>query len=335
MNLRGLSGLCIPVVFLAIACGTSSGSDGASQNNNLTEKQDSGRSLPPMTLALTFDDGPGPRTKELSAYLKDQGIAVGFFMMGMNATGKDDVMKQVNDDGHVIGNHTWDHPLLTKLQSPAIQTELQRTDDVITPFLKGNMRMFRAPFGGWSPGIADALNTTSLSAYVGSIFWDIGGDMTATHAADWACWGQKLTIDDCGSRYIQEIHDRGSRGIVLMHDIHSHTIDMVKLIVPKLKAEGFKFVRIDQVPDVNAQLVAKGVQPLPAAGAAAATTPPSECGDDGTYCGQLVGKDPGSLFACKGHRLQPSCQCSGACSGAAQASSCDCAVGEPGVVASP
>ena len=334
MKLRHAAIVAPVFALAALACGSSDqAADPDGSGSAFSEKQSSGRSLPPMTLALTFDDGPGPRTKELSSYLKSQGIASGFFMMGQNAQGKSDVMKQVNDDGHIIGNHTWDHPLLTKLSASAVQTELQRTDDVIGPFLKGNMRMFRAPFGGWSPATADHLNKTPLAKYVGSIFWDIGGDLTATHAADWACWGAaKLTIEQCGDRYIREIHDRGDHGVVLMHDIHSNTIDMVKVIVPKLKALGYKFVRIDQVPDINAQLIANGATPSAESGVTSPPAPPPECAADGMLCGALVGKDPHTLFSCKSHRLDPACVCQGDCNATAHGSECDCAAGEPGAL---
>jgi hypothetical protein len=268
-------------------------------------------------------------------------------MEGVNAKGKEEVMKQVNADGHVIGNHTFDHPLLTRLSSEQVLGEVQRTDDVLGPFLTGGMKMFRAPFGGWSPKISDSLNKTPLKDYVGSIFWDIGGDLTATHAADWACWGKKLSVEECGKRYLREIHDRGA-GIVLMHDIHSKTIDMVKQIVLVLKEQGFTFVRIDQVPGVNAQLALAGAHPLPAVGALPDAThahafhvrgePPasvSECGEDAIVCGSRVGRDDGTLYRCTGHRLFTACECTGACGdgGRGYGDACTCAPdeSEPGL----
>jgi peptidoglycan/xylan/chitin deacetylase (PgdA/CDA1 family) len=333
MKLRFAAAL-LPLIGIAIvACASNDDGGGQGDESNFTEKQGNGRSLPAKTIALTFDDGPGPRTKELSSFLKDQGIRAGFFMLGSNAKGKDDVMKQVNADGHVIGNHTWDHKLLTRLSSSDVQSEIQRTDEVISPFFKGNMRMFRAPFGGWSPSIADQLNRTSLSPYVGSIFWDIGGELTETHAADWACWGNAhLSPEECGDRYIQEIHDRGDRGIILMHDIHSKTIDMVKLIIPKLKAQGFKFARVDQVPDIHKQLVANGAQPDADLGVPSPVASPAaaECGDDMMVCGSAIGKDATTLFSCRNHKLNTACRCAGDCTVSAHGSDCFCEAGEPG-----
>jgi peptidoglycan/xylan/chitin deacetylase (PgdA/CDA1 family) len=317
-----------------------------SSSDDFTEKQLTGRSLPAKTVALTFDDGPGVRTKELSGYLKEQGITAGFFMLGNAATGKADVMRQVDADGHVIGNHTFDHKLLTSAGADPL-SEIRKTDAILAPFFTGNMHMFRAPYGGWSPAIADSLNRTDLAHYVGSIFWDVGGVLTETHAADWDCWGhgtsasphEPLSIQDCGNRYIQELHDRGDRGVVLMHDIHSNTVDMVKYIVPKLKADGFKFARIDAVPDINDQLKQNGATPGPIARAMSTPLPPiqaSECGDERdtpsfSVCGHDVGKDEGSLFNCSNHRLTLACKCQSDCVVAARGASCECDGGEPGV----
>lgn len=82
------------------------------------------------------------------------------------------------------------------------------------------------------------------------MFWDVGGQLTASAAADWDCWGKGVTIDKCGALYTQEIRAK-KRGIVLMHDVHGKTIDMVKKIVPILKAEGFKFAPLLDVPSVK------------------------------------------------------------------------------------
>jgi peptidoglycan/xylan/chitin deacetylase (PgdA/CDA1 family) len=270
-SLRGLA-LSITSTFL-LAAGSqactapiTSDADQGAESDDLTEGQLAGRSLPAKTVALTFDDGPGPRTEELSGWLKDEGISAGFFMLGNAATGKAAVLNKVNADGHVIGNHTFDHKQLTLASTDPVN-EVSKTDAILAPFFKGNMHMFRAPYGAWSPAVADKLNAAGFDDYVGSIFWDVGGVLTDTHAADWDCWGHHLSIEDCGDRYIQEIHDRGDHGVVLMHDIHSNTIDMVKsVIVPKLKAQGFTFARIDGVPSINAQLKQKGATPGPLAG---------------------------------------------------------------------
>jgi hypothetical protein len=95
-----------------------------------------------------------------------------------------------------------------------------------------------------------------MKKYVGSVFWDMGGELTATTAADWACWGKGVSIARCGELYLSEIHSK-RHGIVLMHDIHSNTIDMVKQIVPKLIAQGYKFAPLTNVPSVKRAIAGK------------------------------------------------------------------------------
>jgi peptidoglycan-N-acetylglucosamine deacetylase len=297
----------------------------ASGADAFSQKQLMGGSLPAKTVSLTFDDGPGPRTGELSTFLKGQGVRAAFFVQGSNARGKETLLQQLRDDGHVVANHSTNHPLLTKLSPEQIFGEINGTQQIIAPFQEGKMMMFRAPFGGWSPRIGDEMNKTPISKYIGSIFWDIGGDLTATHAADWACWAKKnnLSVEECGRRYIQETVDKG-RGIVLAHDVHGKTIDMFKLIVPELKKQNFKFVRIDQVPAVHEQLVAAGAQPLPSAAEGPGTSvAPSairpqneanpECEKNWVYCGEDVGRDKGMLYRCTDKKLFTVCKCADDC----------------------
>src|SRR5215831_9996871 len=74
-----------------------------------------GTALEGGELALTFDDGPGSRTTELSSWLASRGIRATFFMRGDYASGNASLMAQLAGDGHLIGNHTYDHPDLTTL----------------------------------------------------------------------------------------------------------------------------------------------------------------------------------------------------------------------------
>jgi hypothetical protein len=154
-----------------------------------------------------------------------------------------------------------------------------------------------------------------------------------------------MSVQQCGDRYIQEIHDRGDKGVVLIHDIHSQSVDMVKYIVPKLKAKGYRFARIDQVPAINAQLVAKGWHPLAAITARPASaqsivaadvteSKPQDfpgtgsCAADGVFCGN------GGLYTCYLNIAYNGCSCADACTGPDGNKSCTCSVAtsEPGTV---
>ncbi len=311
-RLLGLFALALVPAASTLACTTEVAQDDGGEDA-LRQRQYQGRELPSKTLSFTFDDGPGDRTGELSKYLKEQGIPSVFFMMGKNAQGKDALLSQIVADGHLIANHSWSHQQLTAIGNQSVIDEVTKADNVLSPFYSGNMYMFRAPYGAWNARVSTALNGTPQKRYVGSIFWDNGGDMTNGYTADWACWGSRYnySAEKCGAGYMAEIAARG-RGVVLLHDIHSRTVDMVKWMVPQLKAQGYKFVRTDVVPSINADLRAAGATPLPAL--PITSNPASnECSRDAVLCGATIQRDPSTLYRCENRRLHPVCTCRDVC----------------------
>jgi peptidoglycan/xylan/chitin deacetylase (PgdA/CDA1 family) len=261
----------------------------------LTAAPYAGGSLGAKQIALTFDDGPASRTEELSAYLASQGIHAGFFVNGKNVAAYPNALAKLVADGHVIGNHTQDHADLTdKVAFPVnaagnakLVTELTATDALIAPFVPSGRFMFRAPYGAFDARDYNVLHASAMDKYVGHIGWDIGSARTATAAADWACWqyNPQLTSKACGDLYANEIQTVG-RGIVLMHDADygnpsnhvatsglGNTVDMVKYLVPILKARGYTFVRVDEVPAIASALPPLVVADAGADGSADASSP--------------------------------------------------------------
>jgi peptidoglycan/xylan/chitin deacetylase (PgdA/CDA1 family) len=258
-----------------------------------------GGSLPMKALALTFDDGPGLRTRELSSYLKAQGIAAGFFVNGKMVGPDASVLQQVVDDGHFLANHTQTHRSLTgrvtggaPLSAAEVVWEITQTDALIAPLVNGRF-LFRAPFGDFDAQTGADIDASPMKKYVGPVNWEIGDHMGPAQAADWDCWtqgadGAVLTPEQCGALYLEEIESVG-HGIVLMHDPYfidddpakGGTVDMVKSIVPVLKARGYTFVRIDHVPDLAALLP---TEPAPV-DAGAEGTPHADAAPPGTMPG--------------------------------------------------
>lgn len=267
----------------------------------LTDGALTGASLPLKTLSLTFDDGPGARTIELSHYLKSEGIRATFFIMGKafeNAGNGPDVLQALVDDGHLIGNHTETHRSLTQnqptpLTDQEIVAELTQVDGMISPWVKDNKWVFRPPFGDFDSKTYAALQNTPMGKYVGPILWDIGGTMALPNrAADFQCWTDpttKTSVTACGDGYLKEIDNVG-KGIVLMHDPYfidqnnpesGGTYQMIQYVVPKLKAAGYKFVRLDEVPAI--QKLLSGDTSAPDAGSSPnGQTPGSSTNDPGS-----------------------------------------------------
>lgn len=225
--------------------------DGSSPEDELVaERQLNGSELPDKTITLTFDDGPGRRTSELADYLAEKGVKAAFFINGMKVPGRQAAVDRVVGRGHLLANHTQNHLQLTKLTPEKVVSEVTATDSIIAQVQPQGPWVVRAPFGAWNASVARAVNATPMKKYVGSVFWDAGGELTSTSAADWDCWGKGVTIQRCGELYLQEIRRR-KHGVVLMHDIHDKTVDMVKQILPTLIAEGYKFAPLTEVPSVK------------------------------------------------------------------------------------
>ncbi|MBN9165685.1 MAG: hypothetical protein BGO98_20325 [Myxococcales bacterium 68-20] len=233
--------------------------DGATTEDELVaERQLNGSELPAKTLSLTFDDGPGRRTAELADYLAEKGVKGAFFINGSKVAGRQGAVDKIVGRGHLLANHTHNHKQLTALSATSIVKEIADTDAIIAAAQPEGPWVVRAPFGAWNAGVARAINATAMKKYVGSVFWDEGGALTANAAADWDCWGKGVSVQRCGDLYLKEIRAK-KRGIVLMHDIHDKTVDMVKYILPTLIAEGYKFTALEEVPSVK-----RAIQSVPA-----------------------------------------------------------------------
>jgi peptidoglycan-N-acetylglucosamine deacetylase len=260
----------------------------------LTKTGLTGASMPLKTLALTFDDGPGARTIELSRYLKEQGIKAGFFVWGQalkNDGAASYTLQKMIDDGHLIANHTEHHFSLTAhqptpLTAPQVVAELTEVDTAIAPLVKNDIWLFRPPYGDWNDATVAALEATPMKKYVGPILWNVGGTMGANQAADTECWkaGTLKTVQQCGDLYVKEIDNVG-KGIVLMHDPYfidmnnpdsGGTYQMVQYIVPILKAKGYTFIRVDEVPEIKALLPGGAGPAAVPPPAPVDTTPPGE-----------------------------------------------------------
>lgn len=213
------------------------------------------------TLALTFDDGPSAFSNQLLDTLAQNNVKATFFVVGGRVRHHPAVMDRMMREGHVIANHSFTHARLGRRYAASpelLLTEIGNTHAAIQPYIRpGQGLYFRAPYGVWRRVHADYLNQDPvLKYYVGPVYWDVGGDLSyddegrVRSAADWDCWSQNLTAEQCGEGYLREIR-RKNGGVVLMHDIRERSIWMVQAILPKLVADGFKFVTLDQVPEFD------------------------------------------------------------------------------------
>ncbi|RZI78022.1 MAG: hypothetical protein EOP80_02690 [Variovorax sp.] len=210
--------------------------------------------LPEKTLCLTYDDGPGAASAEIGRFLKERGVRATFFVVGKFAVERPEVLDQLHADGHIIGNHTFEHPDLPYYVAinGDVRDQIIRTNTVIQKYNEGKPIYFRATYGKWSPEVAKELNVDMRSSFrhIGPVYWDISG--TDCHS-----WKLGRTVEEAAEIYLAEIAGK-ERGVVVMHDdtadmetvaAKSQTLELTRHLVPRLQALGYKFVGLDEIED--------------------------------------------------------------------------------------
>ena len=181
----------------------------------------------PPTIALTFDDGPNARyTPMLLDGLKKRNIRASFFLIGENIEGNEDILLQMRKDGHLIGNHTWDHVQLDKIPAEKARLEIEKTNNRIYEASGIYPSYVRPPFGAW-------IKDMELSVTMLPVFWDVD-------TLDW----QSKNIDSILSIAQKQVHD-GS--IILMHDGYQTSVDAALKIADLFTEKGYVFVTADQL----------------------------------------------------------------------------------------
>lgn len=185
-------------------------------------------------VALTFDDGPDARhTPEVLDILKEKGIKATFFLVGTQIAKYPEVVKRINDEGHAIGNHSYDHKDLSKLSKQQVINEMTRTDDLLNDALGFTPTLFRAPYGAVSSTLKSVLKTNGRDL----IGWNVD-------TRDWA----GTSISDM--RHMIK-HDTRPGSTILMHSFGNkhvkNTVEMLPDVIQDLQDMGYSFVTSDQM----------------------------------------------------------------------------------------
>jgi peptidoglycan-N-acetylglucosamine deacetylase len=121
-------------------------------------------------VALTFDDGPDDEwTPKILDVLRNSGIKATFFCIGQRIRKNPEVFRRNISEGHAVGNHTWDHPNLTKIPISAVKSEIERTNDEMFRLVGIRSSMFRPPYGALN---ADVIREV-IQLKEKIVFWDV------------------------------------------------------------------------------------------------------------------------------------------------------------------
>ena len=180
-------------------------------------------------VALTFDDGPNPATTNQALdTLSKYGIKATFFVLGKNVSGNEEILKRMKADGHVIGNHSWSHPILSQLSLDEAKKQITDTEDVLTKVLGSSSKLMRPPYGAITDDIRNSLDLSF-------IMWDVD-------SLDWKNKNEASILTE-----IQREVKNGS--IILMHDIHAETVNALPKVIDYLKGQGYDFITVPDLLD--------------------------------------------------------------------------------------
>jgi peptidoglycan/xylan/chitin deacetylase (PgdA/CDA1 family) len=252
----------------------------------------SGDPIPAKTIYLTFDDGPTDFTAQILDILREEGVRATFFLNSFDKDnplhadiGKNylvryaDVLRSMVDEGHAIGNHTYSHRDLAALNASQAAFQLDTLNRQLSEVLGDKMPhiyLIRPPFGSpwlgkWNSPKQRAKVRSELESRGIVMLWTIGWD--SSDSADWAP-GEWFEASNARYHPGDKIYKKKMRremnrilkrangtagGIILMHDTHPTSRDVLKALIDELKRRGYSFGTLEDYcrwrwgPDVFAR----------------------------------------------------------------------------------
>lgn len=178
-------------------------------------------------VALTFDDGPHPIvTPRILDLLKQYHARATFFVLGNRVYSYAEVLQREYTEGHEIGNHSYNHPFLSKLNAGEIAYQVQETDERIAHLIPTAPVLLRPPYGA----VNDAVKAAVQKPFV---LWSID-------TQDWKNRSRNAIVEEV----LGKVKDGD---IILMHDLYATTADACEIILPALAEQGYQFVTVSEL----------------------------------------------------------------------------------------
>ncbi len=186
---------------------------------------------------LTYDDGPNdPHTLKLLEVLAKHSVRATFFMIGRYVRQRPDIARAVAQAGHVIGNHTFTHPLLIFKSAEQTRTQLADCHRALEDTIGKHSNLFRPPFGGRRPATLRIASDLGLQ----TVMWNVTGyDWNAPPAA---VIEQKVVRQIRGGDVIL-LHDGGHRA---MGADRAQTVIATENLILRFRDQGYEFVTVPE-----------------------------------------------------------------------------------------
>lgn len=192
-------------------------------------------------ISLTFDDGPDPDvTPHVLDVLRDRGVRATFFVVGRNVARNPEIVQRIVEEGHTLGNHTYNHANMAHLNAQQMRDEMQSTQEAVDEALgyPYPLTLMRPPYG--APYLSDQYVLPLFQRVMRAqkaypVMWSVD-------SRDWELDGQAHTIAENVRR------DSKRRGdVVLLHDTHWSTVEALPQIIDEYAAAGFSFTTVREM----------------------------------------------------------------------------------------
>lgn len=184
-------------------------------------------------IALTFDDGPHPKeTNEILNVLKKYNIKATFFIAGKHANWYSKPLIRASDEGHELGNHTFSHPDISKLNKNQLEKEILECEEMLIKLTGQKTKLFRPPYGSYDK---DVLEEIAKKYGYKIVLW------TTLDAKDWKNPGANKISDTI-------VNNAKNGDIVLLHDYATeNTVEALDILIPKMLEKGYKFATVSEL----------------------------------------------------------------------------------------
>ena len=187
-------------------------------------------------ISITFDDGPNPEfTPKVLALLKNYNAKATFFLIGKNAEKHPEIVRQIIEEGHTIGNHSYSHSKnFGFFSSEKVAAELRQTNSILKKITGKDLKLFRPPFGVTNQNIKKGLKNTG--------HYSIG-------------WSKRSfdTTNISEEKIIKRITSNLKKGdIILLHDSSAKSVAVLEQLLLTLPPHKLQSVPVDRLLEIEA-----------------------------------------------------------------------------------